>query len=323
MATLTRPQDAPQQPGSTPTSTGRRRRGGLPASEQRWLLLFLAPWIIGFVVFTAGPMLWSLVLSFTSYDVLNPPEAVGLDNYRRLFEDPLVAKSLWNTVFYTLLHVPLSIILSLALALMLNRVGRAKGVFRTVFYLPAITPAVAVGVLFLLLLNGRDGLINEVLSWVGIQGPDWTNDPAWIKPGIVIMSLWSLGTTVVILLAALMNVPQELVEAARLDGANKWQQFRNVTLPMISGALFFVIVINTIASLQMFTEVYTMFFGSTQASTGTESATFYVIYLFNQAFKYLHFGYASAMAWLLFVVILAITLAQLRLSKRYVYTEED
>jgi multiple sugar transport system permease protein len=167
------------------------RAGGMTRQETRWAWLFLAPWVIGFVVFTGGPMIASLVLSFTDYDVISPPRFAGLDNYRQLASDPAVAKSLGNTVFYTALHVPLAMAVSLGLALLLLRVGRASGMFRTLFYLPVMTPAVAVGILFLFLLNGQKGLINGALGLVGIQGPNWTTDPAWIKPGIVLMSLWT------------------------------------------------------------------------------------------------------------------------------------
>ena len=286
--------------------------------------MFLLPWIIGLLVFWLGPILLSLVLSFTEYDVISPPQWVGMENYRQLMADPAVAKSLGNTVFYTALHVPLAMAISLGLALLLQRVGRASGLFRTLFYLPVMTPAVAVGILFLFLLNGQRGLINGMLGLVGIQGPAWTTDPSWIKPGIVLMSLWTLGSTTIIYLAALNNVPRELYEAARLDGASAWRQFRHITVPMISGALFFTLIVNTIASLQLFAEVYTMYFGNraTQGST-TDAALFYVVYLFQQAFQFLHMGFASAMAWLLFVIILAITVVQVRVGNRFVYYEGD
>jgi multiple sugar transport system permease protein len=317
-ATAHRPTDAaPARPGADPP----RRRQSLQARENRWVPVFLAPWIIGFLVFTAGPMVASLVLSFTSYDVISSPEYVGLDNYDQLVTDDQALRAMGNTMFYTALHVPLVIVSALGLALLLQRLGRMSGLFRTLFYLPSMTPPVAIGVLFLLLLNGQNGLINAALSTVGIDGPDWTTDPTWVKPGIVLMSLWSVGTTMVIFFAALQDVPVELQEAAELDGANGWQRFRNVTLPMISGALLFATVINTIASLQLFAEVYTMFFGQQNASAAGDSAQFYVVYLFEQAFKFLHMGYASALAWLLFLVILCITLVQLKVSKRFVYYE--
>ncbi|MGW4296587.1 carbohydrate ABC transporter permease [Micromonospora chersina] len=309
----------------TPPVPGPRRRTPLARREARWAYVFLAPWIVGFLVFTAGPMVASLWLSFTEYDVINAPRWTGLDNYRQLVSDPQVARSLGNTVYYAALHVPLVMLISLGLALLLKRVGRWQGFFRTVFYLPVMTPAVAVGILFLLLLNTQDGLINRGLAVFGIDGPSWTTDPDWVMPGIVLMSLWSLGSTVIIYLAALQNVPRDLYEAADLDGAGAWARFRHVTLPMISGSLFFTLIVNTIASLQMFTEVYTMYFGNrqTQGSFSSDAASFYVIHLFREAFQFLHMGFASAMAWLLFLIILIITAVQVKLSNRFVYYEGE
>ena len=299
---------------------------GQERSQLYWALLFLSPWIVGFLVFTAGPMVWSLWLSFTDYDPLRDAGTfIGVENYVQMAGDRRVAASLWNTAYFTLLYVPLSLGLSLLLASLLNRTGgRAAGFFRTAFYLPNVTPAVAVGTLFLLLLNNPNGLVNQTLAAVGISGPSWLNDPDWIKNGIVLMMLWSVGGTVVILFAAMRNVPQDLYEAARIDGAGPWAQFRQVTLPMISGAIFFVLIINTVASLQLFSEVYTMFYGQQQGQTaGGDSALFYVIYLFRQAFEFFHMGYASAMGWLLFLVIGIITFFQFRLSKRFVYYEGE
>ncbi|HET6636928.1 MAG TPA: sugar ABC transporter permease [Streptomyces sp.] len=285
---------------------------------------FLSPWMFGFVFITAGPMIASFVLSFTNYDGIQATQSVGLENYRQLFEDPQVATSMMNTLIFTVMRVPLMMALSLALAMLLLRVGRAAGFFRTVFYLPVMTPSVAVGILFLLLFNGNVGLINHVLGLVGITGPNWTTDGPWIKPGLVLTTLWALGGTVVIYLAALRNVPQDLYEAAELDGAGRWQAFRHVTLPQISGALFFTLIVNTIYSLQTFTEAYTAFFGTSNAQTYShDAALFYVVYLFQQAFQFMHMGYASALSWLLFAVILVITLIQARLSKRFVYYEGD
>ncbi len=303
----------------------RRPRSGARRRETWAAYGFLAPWIVGFLVFMAGPMVASLVLSLTDYDVLTGTDFVGGDNYRQLLADPKVRTSLANTLIYTVLHVPLTMAVSLGLAMLLARAGRrSAGFFRTVFYLPTVTPKVAVGVLFLLLFNGQVGLINEVLGWVGITGPNWTADGAWIKPGLVLMGAWSLGSTVIIYLAALQNVPRDLYEAAEMDGASPWARFRAVTVPMISGALFFTLIINTIASLQTFDEVYTAFFGSANQQTyGSDAALFYVIYLFQQAFQFLHMGYASALAWLLFLIIVLITLVQVRLSRRFVYYESE
>jgi multiple sugar transport system permease protein len=299
----------------------REGRATIQRREMLAGLAFISPWFIGFLVFTAGPMVASLALSFTDYNILKPPRFIGLENYQNLLTDPRLGLSLWNTFFYTALHVPAVIIVALALAMMLNRVGRAAGFFRTAFYLPSITPAVAIGTLWLWLLNPRVGLVNRGLELFGISGPGWTTDPNWIKPGIVLMSLWSVGSTVILYLAALRNVPPELYEAAHIDGATTWRQFLHITVPMISPTIFFTLVVNTIAALQMFTEVYTMFFGNMNSSAASSAGLFYNVYLFRQAFQFLHMGYASAMAWLLFVIILILTVIQLWVSKRWVYYE--
>ncbi len=322
------------EPGSELTQQSRPRgatpgprpakRSGAASREARWGLIFLSPWLVGFLIFTAGPMVASLILSFTDYDLINSPRFVGTDNYRELVHDPKVATALWNTAFYTALHLPLQLVLSLAIAMLILRHGRAGGFFRTVAYLPVMTPPVALAAMFLLLLNGQTGLINEVLGWFGFDGPNWTTDPTWIKPGLVVMMAWQVGGTVIIYLAALAGVPPHLYEAARLDGAGGWKQFRHITLPMISGAIYFTLIVNTIASLQTFTEAYSMFFGvgNTRSSEG-DAALFYVIYLFQQGFQFLHMGYASALAWILFLVIVAITAVQVKVSNRYVYYEGE
>jgi multiple sugar transport system permease protein len=289
----------------------------------RSALLFLSPWLVGFAVFTAWPLIYSVYLSLTDYDVINDPHFVGGENYVALFEDPKIALALGNTLFFTVIQVPLHVLVALTLALLLNRAGRSAGVFRTIFYLPKMTPPVAVGILFLLLFNGQNGLINTVLGWLGITGPAWTTDPAWVKPGLILMSLWTVGASVIILLAALQNVPDELYESARLDGAGFWRQSRSVTLPMISPALFFIVVINTIGALQTFDEAYTAFFGSGNTTYSNDAALFYVIYLFQQAFEFLHMGYASAMAWVLFALIMIVTAVQLIVSRRLVYYEGE
>lgn len=304
---------APLRPGQR---AARRR-------STRAALLFISPWLVGAVVFTLWPVLYSGYLSLTDYDVLTDPEFVGLANYEQMLADPKVGLALWNTFFYTALHVPLTVLLSLGLALLLNQAGRSAGFFRTTFFLPKMTPPVAIGILLLLIFNGQSGAINVVLGWFGVDGPNWTTDPAWVKPGLVLMSLWTVGSSVIILLAALRNVPQELYDSARVDGASFWQQTRHITVPMISSALFFVFIVNSIGSLQTFTEAYTAFFGSGNSTYGNDAALFYVIYLFQQAFQFLNMGYASALAWLLFVIILVITLVQLRVSRRFVYYESE
>jgi len=299
-----------------PAPTARERR------DRRAALRFISPWIVGFLVFTAWPILYSGYLSFTDYDVINDPSFVGTANYERLTEDPKIALSLANTLWYTVVQVPVYVVVALGLALLLNQAGRSAGFFRTAFFLPKMTPPVAIGVL-LLLFNGQYGVVNEVLGWFGITGPAWTTDPDWVKPGLVLISLWSVGSSVIILLAALRDVPSDLYDAARVDGAGYWRRTRHVTVPMISGALFFVVVINTIAAFQTFTEAYTAYFGAGNSTYSNDAALFYVIYLFQQGFEFLEMGYASAMAWLLFLVIMAVTAVQMVVSRRLVYYEGD
>ena len=309
--------------GNPTRAGGDGRGGGRLAATCGSALLFLSPWLLGFFIFTAWPLIYSAYLSFTDYDVINDPNMVGFENYAELFADPKIALALSNTFFFTAVQVPLYVLVSLMLALLLQRAARSAGFFRTIFFLPKMTPPVAVGILFLLLFNGQNGLINTVLGWFGIDGPSWTTDPAWIKPGLIVMSLWTIGASVIILLAALKNVPEELYESARIDGAGFWRQAISVTLPMISPALFFIIIVNTIAGLQTFDEAYTAFFGAGNTTYSNDAALFYSIYLFQQAFEFLNMGYASAMAWLLFALIMIVTAVQLIVSRRFVYYEGE
>jgi multiple sugar transport system permease protein len=291
--------------------------------ETRAALLFISPWIIGFLVFTLYPVIYTGYLSLTDYDVINDPTFVGMDNFKELLDDPKIALALKNTFIFAAMSVPAQLVVSLALALLLNWAGRASGFFRTAFFLPKMTPPVAIGILLLLLFNGQSGLINKMLGAVGIDGPAWTTDPTWVKPGLVMMSLWTVGGSVIILLAALRNVPQELYDASRVDGAGFWRQTRHISVPMISGALFFIFIVDTIAAFQSFTEAYTAFFGAGNTTYSNDAALFYTIYLFQQAFEFLHMGYASAMAWVLFAIIMVVTFVQMRLTKRFVFYEGE
>ncbi|MEV0995260.1 sugar ABC transporter permease [Nonomuraea sp. NPDC050202] len=289
--------------------------------ETRAALLFISPWIIGFLIFTAWPVINSAYLSLTDYDVINDPSFIGFDNYVTLFEDPKVGLALRNTFLFTVMSVPTQLVVSLGLALLLNSATKATGFFRTAFFLPKMTPPVAVGILLLMLFNGQDGVINAFLGVFGIDGPAWTTDPAWVKPGLVLMSLWTVGSSVVIILAALRGVPQELYDSALVDGAGWWKRTLRITVPMISPTLFFLFIVDSINALQSFTEAYTAFFGSGNTTYSNDAALFYAIYLFQQAFEFLHMGYASALAWLLFIVIMAITGVQFVVTKRFVHYE--
>ena len=308
-----------------PPSRARRWLSGFRERETWTAYFFILPWVIGFLALTAGPMFASLYFSFTDYGVqqiagIEPTNTVGVDNYRELLNDPKVATSLKNTLIYTVMTVPAKMVVALCLALILARLAFAAGFFRTVFYLPDITPPVAIGIMILVLFNGSTGIVNRGLELIGIPGPFWTTDPTWIKPSLAIMSVWTVGGTMVIYLAALKGVPRHLYEAAAIDGAGPWRRFFNITLPMISPALFFTFIVLTIAGLQTFTEVYTAFFG--QGSTGAESpdaALMNVVYLFRQAFEFFNMGFASAMAWLLFALIMIVTAVQFVVSRRFVF----
>jgi len=310
---------------------GRRRREERPRKakvhyDKRETLagyLFISPWIIGFLVFTAGAMVYSLYISFSNYNLAtNTAKPVGFQNYANLFEDPRVGVSLANTLFYVVMAVPLEIIFALTLALLLNRAARAAGFWRTLYYLPKMTPAVATAAVFFLMLNGNSGVINQFLRIFGIEGPQWLVDPAWVKPSIVLMTLWTVAGTMVIFLAALKNVPQELYEVASLDGAGAVRKFFSITLPMISGAMFFNVIVLSIAAFQVFDQAFLLFWRD-QSNASPEASLFYAIYLFQQAFRQFNFGFAAAMAWLLFVIILIITVIQVKFGNRFVYYEGD
>jgi multiple sugar transport system permease protein len=302
------------------SSSGRRRR----VRELLEGYTFIAPWLLGFILLTAGPMVASLYISGTAWTMLSSPRWIGGENYIRLLtDDPLFAESLWNTLSYVALSVPLSLACSLCLALLLHQKLRGIGIFRTIFFLPSITNMVAVSVLWLWIFNPEYGLLNILLQKVGIPGPLWLQSPAWAKPALVVMSLWGTGGTMIIFLAALQGIPRELSEAASLDGAGVWQRFVHITLPMISPALFFNLIVGIIGSFQVFTQAYVMT-GTAQPGSegGPANATlFVVLYLYKKAFQEFKMGYASALAWVLFAIILVFTLIQWRMSKRWVYYE--
>jgi len=285
--------------------------------------LFISPWIVGFLVFTLGAMIYSLVISFSHYQLAtNTARPAGFTNYELLFDDPKVFLALGNTLFYAVMAVPLEIIFALFLASLLNRLGKGAGIFRTLYYLPKMTPTVATASVFLLLLNGNQGAINKGLALFGIQGPQWLLDPDWVKPSIVLMTLWGVSGTMVIFLAALKNVPTDLYEVASIDGAGPIRRFFSITLPMISGAIFFNVIVLTIAALQVFDQAYLLFYRD-QTLGASDSSLFYAVYLFQQAFRQFNFGFAAAMAWLMFVIILIISLIQVKIGNRFVYYESD
>ncbi len=279
--------------------------------------LFAAPAILGLALFTLGPILLSAVYSLTRYEILTPATWAGLRNYRELFgEDRYFLKALGNTFYFAAISVPVNITLALSLALLLNRRIRGRALYRTCFYLPTVMPMVAGSLLWMWLFNGEYGLINVVLDYLHLPAVPWLTSMDWSKPALVVMGMWGVGGGMIIFLAALQGVPRTLYEAADIDGAGAWRKFRNVTLPMISPAMFFMFVMGLIHALQVFTQAYLVTQGGPLNST-----LFYVLYLYREAFENLHMGYAAAMAWVLFLIILAITGLQFVLARRWVYYE--
>lgn len=278
--------------------------------------LYISPWIIGFFILTAGPMIASIYFSFCDYQLLIPPKWIGINNYLKIFfNDPLFLKSLWNTFYYTLGSVTLGVLGSLFLAVLLNQRVRGETIFRSMFYLPTLTPAVAMAILWGWLFNTEFGLINRILAKVGIQGPAWLYSTEWVMPAFIIMSLWGIGgSRMIILLAGLQGIPQELYDAAEVDGVNWWTRLRYITLPLLSPSIFFVVVTGIIGSFQVFTTSYIMTGGGP-----ANASLFYVLYLYRNAFEYFKMGYASALAWILFIIIITLTLLQFKLAGRWVY----
>jgi multiple sugar transport system permease protein len=289
----------------------------LERRQARAGLGFVSPWLLGLGLFMLYPVAASLYYSFCEYSVLDRAHPVGLANYADLLRDELFWKSLGNTLFYAGLSVPLGLGLALGLALLLNSGVRGLTIYRTIFFLPALVPMVALAVLWLWIFNGEYGVLNVFLARLHIPAPGWLTDPAWSKPALVLLSMWGTGQAMVIFLASLQDVPVHLYEAADLDGASWWHKIRHVTLPMISPVLLFNGIMGIIGSLQFFAVPYIM----TPNGQPARSAYFYAMYLYDNAFLYLKMGYASAMAWILFVLILALTLLSLRLAGRYVHYE--
>ena len=284
--------------------------------KNRTIFAFTSPWVVGFLSFGIYPIIISFYYSLCQYDVLREPMFIGLENYRTiLYEDAYFWKTIWNTLYYTIFRVPINIFLSLLIAILLNRTLKASGLIRATFFLPSLISGVALSVIWIWIFNPQIGLLNTILAFFGLKGPLWLQDENWSKLSLVIMSTWSIGGgRMLVFLAALQNVNPNLYEALKLDGGNDLQCFWHITLPLISPVIFLWSVIEVIASMQIFTEAFIMTKGGP-----LESTLFYNLYLYNQAFENFNMGYASALAWILLVITLIITLAQFRLSKKYVY----
>lgn len=290
--------------------------------------LYIAPWLVGFAVFAVGPMLASIYLSLTFYKIITPPDFVGLDNYIRMFQDDLFWKSLWNTVYYAAVFVPVSIAGSLCCALLLNQRILGRTIFRAIYFLPSITPIVATAFLWLWIFQPNVGLANYLLDLIGIEGPRWLDDIQWSKPSLIVISLWGAvgGGSMLIFLAGLQGIPIELYESAEIDGAGSQAKFWRITIPLLSPSMFFNLVLGLIGAMQMFTLAFvaTSGAGQTRPAGGPAYSTlFYVLNLYNHAFDYWEMGYASALAWFFFLILVLLTYWQLRLSRSWVYYEFD
>lgn len=288
-------------------------------AEERWGYLFIMPWLLGFLFFTLGPMIASLYFSFTRYEFPLTPKWIGLKNYATaLFEDELFYVSLANTIYYVGIGVPLGLIVSLLLAMLLDRSIRGRAVWRTIYYLPSIVPTVASTFLFMYIFQPEYGLIN---GWIWklfrVEGPGWFNSKQWVKPTFILLSLWGAGgPRMIIFLAGLQNIPSELYEAAEVDGAGRWQKLLNITIPMLSPTIFFNLITGIIGAFKIFGPAYVATSGGPYYGS-----YFYVLHLFNNAFQYWNSGYASALAWILFLIILVLTLIQFKVARSWVYYE--
>ena len=310
-----------------------RRRARRKAQWRRrfTVLAFMSPWLVGFSVFVAYPLVATVYFSFTHYDLLSPARWIGLANYKYMFnEDQQIWPAVKNTLWLVVIMVPLKVMFAFGVALMLTRARRGIGFFRAVFYLPALAPPVAATLGFVYLLNPATGPVNAVLGLVGIEGPLWFNDPSWSKPALTLLLLWGVGNTMIIFLAALVDVPRHLYESAQLDGAGPLQRLRWVTLPSISPVILFAVVIGTIEALQLFTQAYVAaaIAAGSASSAGDpsndlgypeDSTLFYPVLLYQQGFRFFNMGYAAAMAVLLLVVSFAITMIIVRNSRRWVH----
>lgn len=279
--------------------------------------LFISPWLAGLVLFVGGPILASLYLSFTQYDILSAPRWIGLGNYHRaFFEDVLFWPSLGRTFYYAVVAVPLGLCGSLALALLLDQRLRATNVYRTLFFLPSLTPAVSLSILWLWLLQPKLGPVNVFLSHIGLGGFPWLTDSRTVIPSFIVIAFWAGvgGSTMLIFLAGLQGVPKELEEAARVDGAGAWSTFRNVTLPMITPTIFFNLILGIIGALQ----VFTVAFVATQGGPSYGS-WFYALHIYQQAFSYMRLGYGSALAWIFVAIVLTLTGLNFALSRKWVF----
>lgn len=287
-------------------------------------LLFIAPAIVGFILFNIGPILQSLQYSFTRYNILQPPRWVGINNYINLLDDRVFKISLSNTLYMVGIGLPIHLVFNLLMALLLNTRIKGLSLYRSIFYIPSITPVVASTIVWLWIFNGQFGILNELLKLLGLPPIGWLTDPAWVKPSLIFMGAWFGGNTILIYLAGLQDVPADLLESAELDGANAVQKTFRITLPMISPVIFYTIIINVIGYFQYFTEAWVMTATRDGGAGGVaNSAMFYSMYLYQTAFQQFKMGYASAQAWILFMIVLLATLILFKTAGWVYYHAEN
>lgn len=293
--------------------------------EAFWFYVLVSPWVIGFLTMTLGPMIYSFFLSLTNWDLFTDPKIIGFANYVKLFtKDKIFWKTVFNTLYYAFISVPLGMAFSLFIAYFLNRPIKGSAFYRTLYYIPATVPGVASALLFKWLLAPDAGMINRFLALFGVDGPAWLLEPAWVKPALILMSMWTVGANITLLMAGIKSIPDEFYEAAELDGATPILQYYRITLPLLTPIIFFNVINGLIGALQIFTQIYIMTGTGGASMGGPNNASMMIVpYLFNNGFRFYKMGYASAIAWILFVLVMLLTLLVFRSSSAWVYYETE
>jgi multiple sugar transport system permease protein len=310
---------APAQAAIKPAPSRRFRPTRIERRNLRWGLLFISPWLFGFIVFGIFPILYTFFLSLTRYSGIKPPVLIGIQNYQRMAADPLFLKAAYNTLYYTFLAVPVGVIVAMGLALAMNRKIREVSVYRAIYYLPSILPVFAISFVFVVLLNPGYGLVNWALSAVGLPSPNWLGDPAYTKLSLVMIAQLGAGQFALVFLAGLRGIPIELYESAEIDGAGGWKRFRNITLPMMTPIILYDLIIGLSFGLQVFTSAYILTGGGRTAAGADNSLLTYVFYLYKEAFQFGQMGYAASMSVVMFLVSLALAFAVFRWARGWVF----
>jgi multiple sugar transport system permease protein len=297
----------------------RRRLGPMERRNLKWGLIFISPWLFGFIVFGIFPILYTFYLSLTRYSGIKPPIFIGIANYQRMVADPLFLKSAYNTLYYTFLAVPVGVVVAMVLALAMNRKVREVAVYRAIYYLPSILPVFAISFVFVVLLNPGYGLVNWFLSVLGLPSPNWLGDPAYTKIALVMIAQLGAGQFALVFLAGLRGIPHELYESAEIDGATGWRRFRSITLPLMTPIILYDLIIGLSFGLQVFTSAYILTGGGRTAAGADNSLLTYVFYLYKQAFQFGQMGYAAALSVVMFVVSVALAAAVFRWARGWVF----